>query len=140
MTSVFFLEIALMQAYAWESSIPPEAVEDPHDLFLVDHDPVGLFQDVLHHRVFVARLLPASLDVDVLVDHPAVERARPVEGEDGDQVGEAVGLHLDQEVADARAVELEQALGLAPLEEGVGRLVVERELVQVEREVGVAAS
>ena len=79
------------------------------------------------------------LDVDVLVDHPAVERAGAVEGEDGDQVGEAVGLHLDQEVADARAVELEDALGLAALEELVGRLVVEREVEQVERLAGAAA-
>ena len=67
------------------------------------------------------------LDVDVLVDHAAVERAGAVEGEDGDQVGEAVGLHLDQQVADARAVELEDALGLAALEELVGLRVVERQ-------------
>ena len=119
---------------------PAEPVQDPHDLFLVDHDPVGLFQDVLHHRVFVARLLPAALDVDVFVDHPAVQGAGAIEGEDGDQVGEAVGLHLDEEVADARAVELEQPLGLAPLEQGIGRLVVERERVEVDRVVGIAAS
>ena len=47
-------------------------------------------------------LLAAVLAVDVGVDHAAVERAGAVEGEDGDQVGEAVGLHLDQQVADAR--------------------------------------
>jgi hypothetical protein len=31
--------------------------------------------------------LPAVLDVDVLVDHAAFERARPVEGVDGNDVG-----------------------------------------------------
>ena len=113
---------------------PAEPVEDAHHLFLVDHHPVGLFQDVLHHRVRVARpAFPAVLDVDVLVDHPAVERAGAVEGEDGDQVGEAVGLHLHEQVADARAVELEDALRLAALEELVRLLVVERQAEQVER-------
>ena len=98
---------------------PPQPVEDSHDLFLVDHDPVGLSQDVFHDWVFVLGLLSASLDVDVFVDHPAVERTGPVKGEDGDEVGEAVGLHLDEEVADARAVELEQALWPRP--SGAGR-------------------
>ena len=73
-------------------------------------------------------LLAAVLDVDVLVDHAAVERAGAVEGDGGDDVGEAVGLHLDQQVADAAAVELEDALGLAALEQLVGLGVVERQV------------
>ena len=80
-----------------------QPVEDPHHLFLVDHHPVGFFQHLLEHGVKVGRLLPAVLDVDVLVDHAAVERARPVKRIGGDDVGEPVGLHLDQEVANARA-------------------------------------
>ena len=55
MTSVFFFEIALMQRIRLRELDPPQAVEDPHDLFLVDHHPVGLFQDFLHHRVRVGR-------------------------------------------------------------------------------------
>ncbi len=81
----------------------------------------------------VAGLLPPVLDVDVLIDHAAVERAGPVESAGRDDVGEAVGLHLDQQVADARAIELEDALRVAPLEKLEGRLVVERKVMQVER-------
>ncbi len=109
-----------------------QAIEDPHDLFLVDHHPVGLFQDVLHHRMLVLGLLPAMLPVDVGIDHAAVQRAGPVQGEDGDEVLEAVGLHLDQQVADARAIELEDAQGLAALEQFVGWFVVQRQGIQVE--------
>ena len=57
-----------------------EAVQDPHDLFLVDHDAVGLGQDFLHDRVRIGRLLAAVLAVDVGVDHAAAERAGAVEG------------------------------------------------------------
>ena len=99
----------------------PQPVEDPHHLFLIDHHAVGLFQDFLEHGMEVGRLLAAVLDVDVFVDHAAVERAGPIEGIGGDDVGEAVGLHLDQEVADAGRFELEDALGLAALEELEGR-------------------
>ena len=55
MTSVFFFEIALMVAYALRELDPSQPVKDPHDLFLVDHDPVGLFQDFLHDRMEVGR-------------------------------------------------------------------------------------
>ena len=31
----------------------PKSVEDPHDLFLIDHNRVGLFKDFFQDRVFV---------------------------------------------------------------------------------------
>ena len=110
-----------------------QPVEDPHHLFLVDHHPVGLLEHLLEHGVNVGRLLPAVLDVDVLVDHAAVERARPVKGVGRDDVGEPVGLHLHQQVANARALELEDALGLPALQELEGFPVVEGKPVEVER-------
>ena len=58
---------------------------------------------------------------------PPFKRAGAIEGVGGDDVGEAVRLHLDQEVADAGGLELEDALGLAALEELEGLGVVERE-------------
>ncbi len=111
----------------------PQAIQDPHDLFLIDHDPVGVFKNFLHHRMFINRLFACVLHVDILVDHTAVERPGTVERQDRDQVGEAVGLHLHQEVADPGRVELEDTAGLAPLKELVRRLIVERQAEQVER-------
>ena len=65
----------------------------------------------------VGRLLAAVLDVDVFVDHAAVQGTGPIEGVGGDDVGEPIRLHLDQEVADAGRFELEDPLGLAALKE-----------------------
>ena len=95
----------------------PQAVQDPHDLFLIDHHPVGFFQHLLENGMQVRGLLAAVLDVDVFVDHAAVQRAGAIERVGGDDVGEAVRLHLDQEVADAGRLELEDPLGLAALQE-----------------------
>ena len=52
-----------------------QPVEDPHHLLLVDHHAVGLFEDLLHHRVRILGLLAAVLDLDVVVDHAAFQRA-----------------------------------------------------------------
>ena len=70
-----------------------QPVEDPHHLLLVDHHAVGLFQDFLHHGVRVLGLLAAVLDLDVVVDHAAFQRAGAVQGVGGDDVAEVVGLH-----------------------------------------------
>ena len=66
--SCFFLLIALMHAYALRQFDAAEAVQDPHDLFLIDHDAVGLVEHLLHDRVRVVRLLAAVL---------AARRTRP---------------------------------------------------------------
>ena len=86
----------------------------------------------------VGRLLPAVLDVHVLVDHAAVERARPVKRIGRDDVGEPVGLHLDQQVANARALELEDALGFPALQELEGHPVVHGKPVDVDGRLGMA--
>ena len=109
-----------------------QAVEDAHDLFLKDHDAVGLAQDFLHDRVRVGRLLAAVLAVDVGVHHAAAERAGAVQGRAGDDVADVVRLHALEQLADAVGFELEHALGVAALQQGEGRRVVERQLVQVD--------
>ncbi len=111
---------------------PAQAVQDPHHLLLVDHHAVGLFQDLLHHRMLVLGRLAAVLDLDVVVDHAAFERPGAIEGVGGDDVAEVVGLHPLQEVADAAAFQLEHALGLAAAQQIVRRLIVEREGVGID--------
>ena len=68
-----------MQAYALASSIPPESVQDPHHLFLVDHDPVGLFQDVVQDGVQILGLFAAMFDRHIIVDHAPFQRTGSIE-------------------------------------------------------------
>ena len=49
-----------------------QAVENPHHLFLVDHHPVGLSQNLLQLRVQILGPLATMLDRDIVVDHPTL--------------------------------------------------------------------
>ena len=121
-----------MQAYALRQLDAAEAVEDPHDLFLVDHHAVGLVEDLLHDRVRVRRLLAAVLAVDVVVDHAAVERAGAVQGEQAIRSRMLSGFIRFSSSRMPSRFELEHALGVAALEQLVGLRVVERQLEQVD--------
>ena len=76
-------------------------------------------------------LLDAVLAVDVARD--VVHRPRPIERVHRDDVVEAVGLELAQRIAHAAGFQLEHAGGLAAAQQLEGRLVVERQLRQLER-------
>ena len=82
--------------------------------------------------MFVLGLLAAVLDVDVVVDHAAFERPGAIERVGGDDVVKMVGLHPLQQVANATAFQLEDALGFAARQQRKGFFVVERKLVQVD--------
>ena len=109
-----------------------EAIQDPHHLFLVDHDRVGLFQNLFQHRVLVLGLLATMFDVDIVVDHAAFERAGAIQRRGGDDVVKVVGLHPLQQVANAARFQLEDALGFAALQQGVVGFVVEREFQRID--------
>ena len=80
--------------------------------------------------------LRPCLTCDVVVDHAAFERTGAIEGVGGDDVAKVVGLHLLQQVANAAAFELEDALRFAAAEQGERLLVVERELVRIDSLAG----
>ncbi len=105
---------------------------DAHDLFLVGDDAVGVAQDRRELRQLVLDLGLALLARDEVVHHPALERAGPIERVQRDQVVEPLRLGLAQQLAHARALELEHAVGLAVAEQLVGLGVVERDRVDVE--------
>ena len=109
-----------------------QAVENPHHLFLVDHDAIGLGEDFFHHWMRINRLFPAMLAIDVGFDHAAAERAGAIEGVTGDQVVNVVRPHALEKVADAVGFQLEHSLGVAALQECEGGRIVERNLLQVE--------
>ena len=76
-------------------------------------DAVGVLENRLELRQLVDDLLAALLPRDEVVDHPAAQRARAVERVQRDQVVQPLRLGLAQDVAHARAFELEHAEGQA---------------------------
>ena len=106
---------------------PPEALQDPHHLLLVDHHAVRFLEHLLHHRMGVLGRLAAMLDGHVVVDHAPLEGPGAVEGVDGDDVAEVIGLHPLEEIADPAALELKDPLRLPAAEKIERRLVVEWE-------------
>ena len=114
-----------------------EHLGDRHDLFLVDDQAVGLAEDLLEGlgelRVDRRDLLAAVLAVGVVVVGVGAHRTGPVERADGRDVVELGGGHAAQQVAHRPAVELEHPERLAAGQQLVGGLVVEPEVVEVER-------
>ena len=106
---------------------------DLHDLLLVDDDAVGVLEDGLERRVVVLDALAAVLALDEVVDHAALERARAVERARGDDVLEAVGLELLEQLAEAAGLELEHAGDVGRGDHLVDARVVERDEREVER-------
>ena len=67
------------QEIGFPEGIARQAVRDLHYLLLVDDDAVGLLQEQFQFGKVVHHLLAAVLAVDEIVDHAALDGARPVE-------------------------------------------------------------
>ena len=106
----------------------------PHDLFLVGDDAVGVGEDRLERGELVLHQAAAGLAIDVVVHHAALEGAGPVERVHRDQILEPLRLGAAQDLAHARAFELEDAVGLAVDEQLIRLRIVERDGVDVERD------
>jgi len=93
---------------------------------------VGLAEDLPHHGVLVLGLPLAVLDLDVVVDHAAFQRARAIQRVGGDDVLDVVGPHPLQEVPDAAAFQLEDPLGLPAAEQRKRFRVVQGKTVGID--------
>ncbi len=103
---------------------------DLEHLLLVDHDPVGLLEVLLHDGVVVRRLhapVPSRGEVGNHLHGPG-----PVERDHRDHVLEALGPELAKGVAHPRRLELEHPERPRVRQELVGLGVVERESLGVE--------
>ena len=105
-------------------------------LFLIDHHAVGVAADGLQQRVLVGRLLAAFFHLDHLVDE--LHRARPVEGEQVDDVIDLLDLVFAAGFDHAAGFELEHAHRLAAVEDLEGPVVVERDLLDFEIRLALA--
>jgi hypothetical protein len=105
--------------------VAADDLRDLHHLFLIDDDAVGRFEAGLQIVDVVVDLLLALLAQDEVVDHSRAERPGPVEREHGDDVLEAVGRELLDQLLHALRFDLEDRRGVAVLENLVGLRVVE---------------
>ena len=108
-----------------------ETLGDPHDRLLVEHQPVGVAQDLGHLGVDVLGRLPAVLQLGVVAVHVRRHRPGPVQGHEGGDVVEARRREGAQRRAHRRALELEHPDRVAASQHLVGRLVVEGDGVDV---------
>ena len=113
-----------------------ERLRDAHHLFLVRDDAVGVGQDRLELLDLVGHLDLAVLARDEVVHHAAAQRAGPVQRVQRDQIVEPLRLGLAQNVAHARALELEDAVGRAFGENLIRLRVVERNRIEIEHFAG----
>ena len=114
---------------------PAEGHGGGHDVLLVHEDPVRPVEERLQQRVEVLDRLLAMLAPDVGRD--VVHRARAVERHHGREVEHGRGLELPDVAAHARGLELEDARRLARREQLERLRVVQRDVVQVHRDVAV---
>ena len=111
---------------------PADLVKDLDDLFLVDDDPVGFFQNLLELREIVGDLALARAAGDVIVDHAALNRSGPVKGIQRREVGEAIGFDAAQDIGHAATFKLEDARRQAFAKQFIGSGVVERQRFEVQ--------
>ena len=101
-----------------------------HDLLLVDEHAIGLLRHLIEQRVRRLHLGLALLPLDVVRDQ--VHRPRPVERQDRVDVLDVRDVELPAHPDHAPGFELEDRDGLAAIQHVKGRLVIDRDLVDVE--------
>ena len=89
-------------------------------------------EDRLELRQLVLDLAPAMLAFHPIVNHARLQRPRTIQRVEHNQVFEAIGFRLPQQLAHPGALELEDPEGGAVLKYPVGLRVVERNVVDVE--------
>ena len=100
------------------------------DLLLIDKHSVGFLEHALQQRVGIVEGEGAVFALDVVRDH--VHGTGTVERDEGDDILDAVGLELTQQVAHAAGLHLEHGHGVAAVEEFEGLGVVERNGLRVD--------
>ncbi len=113
-----------------------EPLRDPHQLLLVDHQPVGGLEHLAQVVVRVRDRLAAVLAVGVLVVPVLRHRARAVQGDERGDVFEVGGRERAEQRAHRPTFELEHADGVAPAEQVERRRVVEGDAVDVGTRAG----
>jgi len=109
-------------------------VRDPHDLFLINANPVSVLEDRLQLRMLIFDLeLPVPAP-DEVVHHPGAQRPGAEQRHQRDQILEPLGLQLADQVPHPARLQLENSGAFPGGQHGVGLRVIHRDLVEVERD------
>ncbi len=108
-----------------------------HHLLLVQDDAVGRLQDRFQIRMRVLDLGPTVLAVDEVVHHARLQRPRPVERHQRDDLLEAVGLQTLDQILHPAGFQLEHRGGLVILQQAEGVRIIQRDRVQVHALLGI---
>ncbi len=92
---------------SFPEGIARQITGDLHNIFLVSNNPKGRLQDRLEHRMKKLRLLSSMFTGYVTWN--GVHGTRAIERHEGDEIFNAVRLHLAQKVLHAGAFNLEHA-------------------------------
>ena len=125
------LPARLAQVVGLGQRVAGELLGHAHDRLLVDHEPLGVGQQLLQVGVGVGHRLPAVLPVGVVLVHVGRHGARPVEGHQSGHVVETGGCERAHERTHGAALELEHPHRVAPAKHGEGGLVIEGDIVDV---------
>ena len=104
---------------------------DLHDLFLINDDPVGFFEDRLELGMVIFDLDLAAFAADEIIEHAAAHRTRTIQGQNGDDIFEFRRLGFFKKFAHPRAFQLEHAETVGLRQQGVGFGIVERDTADV---------
>ena len=124
-----FLAHRAAQEVGAAEAISRHFLRNLHDLFLIDHNAVGLGQDVVD---FGVRGFPFLAVLAAVIIRNVCHGAGAIQRHGGDQVLETVGAHLAQCVAHALAFHLEHPAGLATCQHLVGFLVVQGQVIEID--------
>ena len=116
--------------------IAGQIAHDLHDLLLIDHAAVGDVEDGLELRVQILNLLRIALALDVAGD--GFHRAGAVERDGRDDVLKVLRAHVGEEGAHAARFQLEHAVRLAFGDHVVDRLVIQRDVLGLHIDPGLA--
>ena len=116
--------------------VAADDLRDLHHLFLIHDDAVGRRQAASQVGVEVVDLLLALFTQDEVVDHARTERAGSIEREHGDDVFEAVGGQLLEQLLHAFRFNLEDRRGIGVLQDLVGLGIVEGQRIEIGAHAG----
>ena len=125
----------LTQNVCLTQRVSRQLLRNLHDLLLIHDQTEGRPQDVLKRffqlRVDRSNFLTPVLTQRVVRMRVRAHRAGAIQGADGGDVFEVVGLHELKEVAHATTIQLEDAEGLASSQQLIRLLIVEGQVIEV---------
>ena len=100
-----------------------------HDLLLVHHGAVGFLKHRAQAFIIVMHRSLAACNLDIIVDHAGLQRARTIQSDRSDDVAEPLRWQTCEQADVQAALNLEQAVHIARTHEGERRLIVSGNLL-----------